>query len=341
MLFSFSAEFMKILPPAMNFGEAWENLCLCLLRADTSDNSIMRLGPPDRGIDIFRERTKDAYQCKSDERGVFGTISPQDCIISLNTAVAARKSIDWKHYSIALNAPLSGVGLTKITDCAKSKSLDDSTFSILPAEYWSELCERHSEAVKHLFDYRVFISETQVLEALKKARYYDRFVFEAAEKMKRDPLRVTVSNNRTPIELTLPFSGDLTIQQLLDILKVTLGVSLDWANFPDLGTSCGPSLSITIDRKSQPFKLKLSELTPEQRAKLQLWIQLIWRDDLEKDHDHFDGTAYLARYHLGAEIEHRFDPRERGKLTLDRMQTAIQMKIWQAVSETVRPESWK
>src|SRR3954447_18952682 len=71
MLFSFSAEFMKILPPAMNFGEAWENLCLCLLRADTSDNSLMRLGPPDRGIDIFRQRTKDAYQCKSDERGVF------------------------------------------------------------------------------------------------------------------------------------------------------------------------------------------------------------------------------------------------------------------------------
>src|SRR5947208_2857223 len=74
MRHSFSAEFLKILPPATNFGEAWENLCLCLLQAETGDTKIMRLGPPDRGIDIYRKRARAAYQCKSSERGTFGTI---------------------------------------------------------------------------------------------------------------------------------------------------------------------------------------------------------------------------------------------------------------------------
>src|SRR5277367_5370191 len=41
---------------------------------------------------------------------------------------------------------------------------------------------------------------------------------------------------------------------------------------PDLG------LSMTIDRVAQPFKMKLSELSAEQLAKLQFWIKLVWRD---------------------------------------------------------------
>ena len=67
----------------------------------------------------------------------------------------------------------------------------------------------------------------------------------------------------------LPFSGELTIKQLLDAVKHLLGISVDWANFPDLGTSCGPYLSITIDQVSIPFKRKLSELTAEERAKIE------------------------------------------------------------------------
>jgi hypothetical protein len=133
----------------------------------------------------------------------------------------------------------------------------------------------------------------------------------------------------------LPFSGELTIRQLLDAVKHLLGISLDWANFPDLGTSCGPTLSITIDRVSIPFKRKLSELTAEERAKLQLWIQLRWRDKLETEDEHYDGTTFLWKFSYMGGMHGETRPgseRERGKLTLDRMEAMVQATIWQSLS---------
>lgn len=322
-----------MLPPATNFGEAWENLCLHLLRAETSDPSIMRLAPPDRGIDIFRSSTNMAYQCKSNERGIFGTINPQQCVQSLERAIDARSDIAWEQYFIALNGPLSGVGLSKIVNCAVSRGINGGAIQILPPEYWNSLCTRYESDIRHLFDYRVFTTEAQVVEAFQKARYYDKFVEEAAENMKNSPLEITVLNNRTPIELTLPFSGELTIEKLLDVAKELLGISLDWANFPDLGTSCGPSLSVTIDSVPQAFKLKLSQLSAEQLAKLQLWIKLVWRDELQKDRQHYDGTKL---YHMNLETFSTKDvlpvtEQDRGRLTLSRMESIVQGNIWQTL----------
>jgi hypothetical protein len=184
----------------------------------------------------------------------------------------------------------------------------------------------------------VFVSEAEVVEAevveaLKKARYYDHVVQQAVQQMKAEPLDVTVSNNRTPVELMLPFSAELTVGKLLDVVKSILGISLDCANFPDLGTSCGPSLSMTVDRISQPFKLKLSELTPEQRAKLQLWIQLIWRDKLQTEQGHYDGTNFFAyrRLLIEAPSQRPASEHERGRITLDRMEAIVQTTIWQSL----------
>jgi hypothetical protein len=337
MRHSFSSEFLKISQPATNFGEAWENLCLCLLRADTSDGSIMRLGPPDRGIDIYRQRTRAAYQCKSSERGIFGTIDAQECITSLGRAIQVRDTVKWDDYAIALNAQITGTGLLKIKEYAASQGLSDDAVVILPPEHWDDLCERHIKAIKHLFDYRVFVTEPEVIEAFRKARYYDQYVTKFEHQIKISPLTVTVSNNRTPVEVTLPFSGELTIEQLLDVVQSILGISLDWANFPDLDTSCGPSLSITIDRVALPFKRKLSELTAEQREKLQLWIKLTWQDKLKTDGDHYDGTVsfnMLYRWHGGfGEGKQPISERERGQRTLDRMTTMLQDTIWQTLSK--------
>lgn len=328
MRYSFSAEFLKVLPPATNFGEAWENLCLSLLRAETSDKTIMRLGPPDRGIDIFRQASRDAYQCKSSERGMFGTIDAQDCISSFARAIDAKTEIPWSNYSIALNAPLSGVGFSRLTEFAKLHSVPPA--SILPAEYWDSLCERHVNTVKELFDYRVFVSEAEVLEAFRKAQYYDTFIEAAARQLESTPLTVAVSNNRTPIELTLPFSGDLTIGELLDVVKSILGITLDWENFEELGTSSGPSLSVTIDRKSQPFTRKLSELTPQQRLKLQLWIQLRWRSQT-KDDDRSLKLEYLQKWKspvLGKRVADQ---------TIALMQSMIQKQIWHSLRARSMP----
>jgi len=325
MRHSFSTEFLKILPPATNFGEAWELLCLYLLRADTSDNTIMRFGPPDRGVDIFRQTTGAAYQCKSTERGIFGTIDPQECIGSLQKAIEAKGHIPWNDYSISLNAPLSGVGYSKIMDFAISRGINPTLIAVLSPEFWDKLCEKHKPAIEHMFDYRVFVSESQVLDAFHKARYYDRFIQQAMHHLGTAPLNVTVSNNRTEVALSLPFSGELTVEQLLNVVQAILGVSLDRQQFPDLGTSCAPSLSMAAGQIALPFKRKLSELTGEQLAKLQFWIRLVWREEKESE----DNAAYRSHLRLMSQSSGFLS--DRGRLTLDRMEGIIQKAIWVSI----------
>ncbi len=335
MQYTFSVEFLKILPPATNFGEAWENLCLILLRSDSADSTIMRLAPPDRGIDIFRQLTGAAYQCKSSERGIFGTIEPQECMTSLARAVEARGDLGWKRYFMALNAPISGIGFSKIVEFAASKGVEKKDIEFLSHEYWSSLCDKHATAIRGLFDYRVFVTESEVIELMQKARYYDQYVRETALKLREYPLQVSIGNNRTPVELVIPFSGDLTVKQLLDVVRTKLGISMDWANFPDLGTSCGPSLSLLVDRTAQPFTLKLSELSHEQLAKLQLWIKLIWRDELEKDRDHYDGTIHFNLNRAESSDGTRpASKKERGEMTIKRMDSVIQASIWRSLVGT-------
>jgi hypothetical protein len=326
MRHTFSAEFLKILPPATNFGEAWENLCLCLLQADTSDHSIMKLGPPDRGIDIYRQSIPAAYQCKSSERGTFGTIDAQDCIASLATAIAAQKSIPWVHYSVALNAPLSGAGLSKIYEFAASKALSKASLSILSPEYWSKLCERHTEAIKHLFDYRVFVTEAEVVEALK------------IKQARTAPVDVVVSSNRLPVQLVIPFSGELTVGQLLQVVTLQLGLSSDRTYFSDLGTSITPSFLMMVGYARQPLTLKLSELTAEQRASLQLWILLSWRDDFQKIEGRYDKNIMHVHESM-PDINRPETETELGSETLHRMQSIIEEKMWWSLSKRAASRS--
>lgn len=330
MRHTFSSQFLKISPPATNFGEAWELLCLELLHAESADHTVHRLAPPDRGVDIFRPTTGCAYQCKSNERGTFGVIDADDCVMSLKRAIDARTDIGWASYCIATNAPLTGIGIGKINGFADSAGIPRPSF--LGPEYWDCLCEQHRSRIESFFDYRVFVTEAEVLEAMKKSRYYDHVIKQAQESMMSFPLTMRLTNNRTPIELQVPFSSELTVGKLVNVAQELLGISLNWANFPDLGTSCGPSVSLTVDRTPQAFKLKLSELNEEQRSKLQLWIKLIWRDELQKEREHVDGTKlYLMLEGAAPAVQGSLSPRDRATATLDRMEAIVQASIWRAI----------
>ena len=330
MRHTFSSEFLKVTPPATNFGEAWELLCFTLLRSETADSGLLRLTPPDRGVDILSSITGNAYQCKSSERGIFGSIDADDCINSLNTALKAQPALGWKQYSLAINGQLTGAGLGRINLFAASKQIQPPV--VLPADYWAELCEKHRSRIEGYFDYRVFISEQEVVEALRKARYYDSVINAAKESLATSPLKVTVSNNRTPLLLDIPFSSDLTVEKLLDVAQELMGISLDWANYPDLGTSCGPSLSLTVDKSSLAFKTKLNELSADQLSRLQVWIKLIWKDELRKDKDHYDGTTQLFQleYYRGGSAPQASNA-SRGSETLSRTEAIVQNTIWQNI----------
>ena len=338
MRHTFTSEFLRITPPATNFGEAWELLCFALLKAETSDAALLRLLPPDRGVDILNTTTMNAYQCKSSERGVFGTLDAVDCIASLKTAVAARSALGWNEYYLAVNAQVTGSGLAKIYEHATATGIPKPI--LLSPEYWDELCEKHRDLIVGFFDYRVFISESEVIEALQKARYYESVIAEARIQLSSAPIRITVSNNRTPLLLDLPFSSELTVEKLLDVAQELMGITLDWANYPDLNTSCGPSLSMTVDQRSIPFKKKLGELSEDERGRLQLWIKLVWQDGLRRDEDGYDGTAILRSMLVTTETLRLSTTKpDRGRETLSRTQTVIESTIWKAIANRPRADA--
>ena len=206
----------------------------------------------------------------------------------------------------------------------------------LGPEYWNGLCEKHSSSIERFFDYRVFVTEDQVRESLKKARYYDRFVEQAMDSIAREPLSVTLSTNRCPATLVIPFSGDLTVEQLVDTAMSLYGLSLDWANFPDLETSCGPSVSLTTDRKAHPFNTKIRDLSADQQANLQLWIKLVWKDAMAESQKGYDGEQrmmFLMRDTVISREMHGIPATDRGALTLKRTELIVQASIWQALNQ--------
>jgi hypothetical protein len=332
MRYTFTSEFLKVVAPATSFGEAWELLCLELLRADTGDTTIQRLAPPDRGVDILSTATRTAYQCKSSERGVFGSIAADPCLDSIDSAKGAKSSLGWESFCFAVNAPFTGAALSKIYERADFVGV--SRPAILPPEHWSGLCEKHPTVAARFLDYRMLVTEAEVIDAFRKARYYDNSVQSVAKSLRDTPLQIYLKNNRTPLVLSIPFSADLTIEKLLDAAQQLMGIKLDWVNFPDLGTSCGPSLSITVDRKAQSFSRKLSELSDHEREKLELWIKLVWRDELESKRSNIDGTRELYRMnlaHLRADPD-RVAIQDRGQETLKRTEALVQNAIWRSVS---------
>ena len=329
------------MPPESNFGEAWESLCHHLLCQEHGHNGFIKLNPPDRGIDIFHQPTRRAYQCKSNESGAAGTIDATESIKSLKTALNHRDAFDWHPYCFATNANYSGAGFEKLLLTASEINIDKTQIEHLGPEYWDSLCEKYHNTIKERFDLRIQVSEEQVIEAFKKAKYYDEYVSKYAEEInKAKNYTLVISNNRTASEIEIPFSPELSIENYLDVAKSLLGISLDWTNFDDLDTSAGPSVSVTIDRVPQPFSKKLKELSVSPGDKLEIWIKIVWKDQ-KKD----GATSSIQMLHRFSYLETTTvfkktvkSYQEKRQLTVDRKEEIIQSMIWNGVSNLVAPK---
>ena len=116
---------------------------------------------------------------------------------------------------------------------------------------WDDLCTKHAQVAASRLDYRIAADQADVVEAFKKARYYDKYVAEYAAKIHDATFSLVLTNNRTPIEIDVPFSPDMTVKNYLDMGKQLLGLSLDWTNFPDLERRLGPLFrSLLTDTRS-------------------------------------------------------------------------------------------
>lgn len=272
--------------------------------------------------------------------GTQGSLDATESLKSLNTAFHHREAFQWQVYCLATNANYTGSAFEKILNEATALGLPQQSVEHLGPEYWNDLCERHEDSIADRFDYKITVGVNQVVEAFRKARYLDKYVKEFEEKIRKAHFSLVVTNNRTPAKVEIPFSPKLSVENYLDATKELLGISLQWTNFPDLRTSAGPSLSITIDRRAQPFSKKIAELPINSGEELQLWISIVWRDE-EKD----DGTSVdgIGKTHLACRMAHWVtcyherpaDERSRRNLTISRQERIVQAMAWQGVHALV------
>lgn len=340
MRYNFSAEFLKVTSPETTFGNAWESLCYELLLAEHGIDGLQRLNAPDCGIDILRRPVATAIQCKSDERGTFGSLSATESVKSLKAAVNARPEIGWQHYKFASNANYTGSAVKAILAEGASLGIATEDIDFLGPEYWDDLCGKHFARVQDRFDFRVSVTEEQVIEAFRKARYFDEYVNQYAGLVRNGDFVLTIKNNWTPVELEVPFSPDLTVENCVDAVQELLGVSLKWTNFADLGTSTGPSISLTVDRRGQTFKQTIGEVKaahPDQD--LVFWITLVWKDKTQDggmSHDVICARTNLSFMTLDRATVSEPDRRQR---TLERAETMIQAMIWNSARRLKNPSA--
>ncbi|MCP4580060.1 MAG: hypothetical protein GY839_00470 [candidate division Zixibacteria bacterium] len=341
---NFSAEFLKVMPPETSFGNAWESLCYDLLFAEHGNDGLQRLNAPDCGIDILRRKAETAIQCKSDERGSFGSLSAGESVKSLKAAVKVKNEIPWQCYTFASNANYTGSAYKNIMAEGNSLGIDSEKIEFLGPEYWNELCSKYFERVRERFDYRVTVTEEQVIEAFRKARYFDKYVDQYAGLISKGDLVLKIKNNRTPIELEFPFSPELTVENCVDAIRELLGISLKWTNFSDLGTSTGPSISLTVDQYAQSFKQTIGEIKAKNPGKeLEFWIKLVWKDKpQDKDKLQYN-PVQLKLFCRSVKIEfHHLERQllkvpERKQRTLERAETLVQSMIWDAARKLKNP----
>lgn len=340
MRYSFSAEFLKVLPPDTTFGNAWESLCFELLAAEHGGADLQRLCAPDGGIDIVRRSTRTAFQCKSDERGTLGSLSAIESIKSLKAAVGGRATMNWDFYNYATNANYTGSAVKAILAEAATLGLANDTIEFMGPERWDALCTKHFDLVSDRFDYRVSVTEAQVVEAFRKARYFDEYVDRFADLISKGSMVIKISNNWTPVVLEIPFAPELTVENCVDAAQELLGVSLKWTNFADLGTSTGPSISLTVDRRGQTFKQTIGEVQNAHAGKdLVFWITLVWKDETQIEgmpHDVVCRSMNLSFLTLSRSA---FSEAQRREHTLRRAEEMVQQMIWASARKLKNPRT--
>ena len=328
MRFNFSTEFLRVEPPDTTFGDAWESLCCELLGNEFPGVSFQRLRAPDGGIDIYAKQPRHAYQCKASERGAAATADTGSALGSLRAAMKNRQTLPWSKYTIASNADFTAVGIAQIQAALTTHNINKSALEFLGPNYWHGLCVKFSNIVADRFYYRVTLQELDVIKAFQQARYYDSFISEAQRKLRETPIALRITSNRILLEFQIPFSKELTAENLLDVCMELYGVKLDWINFADLSTSAGPSVSIAHGDKLVPFETKIGDVVTSNELQLEFWIKISWKDATKEDAVSSDTVLNYLAYYDAVVPRESLAESERRDLTIRRCEEYLQNLMW-------------
>jgi len=282
----FSSTFVRPDAAAHDFQEVWAGLCRDLLIAEFGAKDLIRLDASECGLDLLDRTTGTGFRFFGIENPNVGELAVDPAVESMQLAEAHREQLGWHRYVLATNVGYSQEAIETLTAKRREISPRADDLEFFDPRCWSALCAKHGQVVRNWFDYRVRTTPEAVIQAFRTEGYFDRKIEEYQANMKATEYHVVLTNNRTPLELEIPFAPDLSVENLLDVGKILLRLGLDSTPFPDLGTSARLSLSITIDGMAQSFNKTLSEIGIHSGGELQLWVKVIWQ---EESHDKTDG----------------------------------------------------
>ena len=349
MKYEFSSKFVNAAYYSRDFSEIWTGLCYEALAAELGQSGLVRYQSRDYGIDILHQPSGTAFLCVAVNNPAEETLSTDDTLASLALAEKHRESLKWNRLAFCTNAPYSMEAMDTIIQAYGEHRVEAGELGFLGPERWSALLEKHPAIVAERFDYRIRVSLDAVVKAFKDARYYERYVKDYEDKIKQDNYHVVLTNNRTAVELEIPFSPDMTVENLVDVGHHLLDVSLDSSIYRDLNTSARMSISAVANGSTLTFEKKLSEVPIHSGGYVELFLRIIWREEEPKPSDQFIPERPVEKLNLSMSYFHAisFDlfsgvkklPSTQqpsslspGEETISRKERGLASAIWQRVT---------
>jgi hypothetical protein len=259
-------------PEATNFSEAWERFCCKLLNIENKVTEIFVRCPPEQGVDLFYPSKKIAYQCKSIESGKSGDFNATHALTSYKSALAHQSTIGWNSYVLCTNVDVTGT--SEATLRREIPGLE-----ILPASYWTGLCETHSQLVERNFRLVVDIQPSQ-----RSAPFSDDLtnIFGAPPLSgDRENYMIFLYCNRHDKVYRLSIESNMNVGQLLSKIRNLFRLP-EATTFSHENISVQLGHSILLDGRKLPLDQTLTEAGVLAGDAITYWTQIIWKD-LERE----------------------------------------------------------
>ena len=236
-----------IVPEETDFSDVWESFCCKLLQLKEHSDSIVRLGAPEGGIDLYDATRSIAYQCKSVESGKRGDFKVNQAISSIRAAIATRHERPWKQYVVCTNVDITGAAYDKLRSF-----LPD--VDIRPRSYWINACESFPSAVQRNFRRLITIPPDRLVSATVDVVGTDILGTDVSDhirsKLSESPYDIFLYSNMHEKLYRLRVSPSLTIQDLDTYLRCFFQLP-DSHTLRDLNATCVLHHEVIFDGEPQ------------------------------------------------------------------------------------------
>ena len=236
-----------IVPEETDFSDAWESFCCKLLQLKERTDSIVRLGAPEGGIDLYDAKRSIAYQCKSVESGKRGDFNVNQAISSIQAAIAKRHERPWKQYVVCTNVDVTGSAFDRLRGF-----LPD--VDIRPRSYWTNACESFPLAVQRNFRRLITIPPDRLVSAtvdMVGTHILETSVSEhIRSKLSESPYDIFLYSNMHEKLYRLRVSPSLTIQDLDTFFRGLFRLPSSHT-LRDLNATCVLNHEVIFDGKPQ------------------------------------------------------------------------------------------